>query len=198
LIIFRQQSKQEKSTKPWLMVSTLRKVAQAIHTLNEQVGRAAAWLTTLLMLLVCFDVVVRYLFNETQAWIMELEWHLFGLIFLLGAGYAFRHDRHVRVDLFYAKFSAKDKALVNLIGGLIFLIPWTAILIYVSFEYATIAYKIGEGSPDPGGLPARYIIKYAITAGMVLLFLQGLASIIDNWLIFKGKAPSHSSTSETE
>ena len=129
---------------------------------------------------------------------MELEWHLFGLIFLLVAGYAFRHDRHVRVDLFYAKFSAKDKALVNLIGGLIFLIPWTAILIYVSFEYATIAYKIGEGSPDPGGLPARYIIKFAITAGMVLLFLQGLASIIDNWLIFKGKAPSQSSTSETE
>ncbi len=120
---------------------------------------------------------------------MELEWHLFGLIFLLGAGYAFRHDRHVRVDLFYAKFSAKDKALVNLFGGLILLIPWTAILIYVSFEYATIA--IGEGSPDPGGLPARYIIKFAITAGMVLLFLQGLASI-------KGKAPSQSSTSETE
>ena len=180
------------------MVSTLRKVAQAIHTLNEHVGRAAAWLTTLLMLLVCFDVVVRYLFNETQAWIMELEWHLFGLIFLLGAGYAFRHDRHVRVDLFYAKFSAKDKALVNLIGGLIFLIPWTAILVYVSFEYATIAYKIGEGSPDPGGLPARYIIKYAITAGMALLLLQGVASIIDNWLIFNGKDPSRSSTSETE
>jgi TRAP-type mannitol/chloroaromatic compound transport system permease small subunit len=198
LIIFRQQSKQEKSTKPWLMVSTLRKVAQAIHTLNEHVGRAAAWLTTLLMLLVCFDVVVRYLFNETQAWIMELEWHLFGLIFLLGAGYAFRHDRHVRVDLFYAKFSAKDKALVNLIGGLIFLIPWTAILIYVSFEYATIAYKIGEGSPDPGGLPARYIIKYAITAGMGLLFLQGLASIIDNWLVFKGEKPSSLSITETE
>ena len=176
----------------------LKKIANAIHWLNEYTGRAAAWLTTALMLLVCFDVVVRYLFNETQAWIMELEWHLFGLIFLLGAGYAFRHDRHVRVDLFYAKFSPKDKALVNLIGGILFLIPWTAILIYVSFEYAGIAYKIGEGSPDPGGLPARYIIKYAITLGMVLLFLQGLASIIDNWLIFRGKEPSRLSTAETE
>ena len=180
------------------MVSTLRKVAQAIHALNEHVGRAAAWLTTLLMLLVCFDVVVRYLFNETQAWIMELEWHLFGLIFLLGAGYAFRHDRHVRVDLFYAKFSPKDKALVNLIGGILFLIPWTAVLIYVSFEYATIAYKIGEGSPDPGGLPARYIIKYAITFGMTLLFLQGLASIIDSWLVIKGQAPSTSGNPENQ
>lgn len=180
------------------MLATLRKVAYFIHGLNEHIGRAAAWLTTLLMLLVCFDVVVRYLFNETQAWIMELEWHIFGLIFLLGAGYAFRHDRHVRVDLFYAKFSPKDKALVNLIGGVLFLIPWTAVLIYVSFEYATIAYLIGEGSPDPGGLPARYIIKYAITAGMGLLFLQGLASIIDSLLVLNGEQPAAPATPENE
>ncbi|MBV6653835.1 MAG: TRAP transporter small permease subunit [Mameliella sp.] len=178
------------------MQSTLRKIALVIHRINEQIGRAAAWLTTLLMVLVCFDVVVRYLFNDTQAWIMELEWHMFGLIFLLGAGYAFRHDRHVRVDLFYTKFSAKDKALVNLIGGILFLVPWTAVLVYVSFEYANIAFKIREGSPDPGGLPARYAIKYAITIGMLLLLLQGIASIIDNWLIYRGEQPSTSANSE--
>lgn len=172
------------------MVSTLRKVAKFIHWLNERVGRAASWLTTLLMLLVCFDVVVRYLFSETQAWIMELEWHLFGLIFLLGAGYAFRHDRHVRVDLFYAKFSQRDQAWVNLIGGVLFLLPWTLVLVFVSFEYANISFRIGEGSPDPGGLPARYVIKYAITVGLSLLMLQGLASIIDSWLALKGEPSS--------
>ncbi len=172
------------------MLPTLKKVAQSIHWFNERVGRVASWLTTLLMLLVCFDVVVRYLFSETQAWIMELEWHLFGLIFLLGAGYAFRHDRHVRVDLFYAKFSKRDQALVNLIGGVLFLLPWTLVLIVVSFEYANISFRIGEGSPDPGGLPARYIIKYAITIGLSLLMLQGLASIIDSWLVLKGEEPT--------
>lgn len=168
------------------MLSILQTFSSAIHRLNERVGRAASWLTTALMLLVCVDVVIRYLFSDTQAWIIELEWHLFGLIFLLGAGYAFKHDRHVRVDVFYANFSERDKAWVNLIGGFIFLLPWAAVLAFVSFEYATIAYRIGEGSPDPGGLPARYFIKYAVTAGLGLLLLQGVASIIDSILVLSG------------
>ena len=89
-------------------MSTLRRIAEGIHLLNERVGQAASWLTTALMLLVVVDVIIRYYFNDTQAWIIELEWHLFGLIFLLGAGYAFRHDRHVRVDVFYARFSGRE------------------------------------------------------------------------------------------
>lgn len=172
------------------MARALRTIAAAIHTLNERVGQAASWLTTALMLLVCFDVVVRYMFNQTQAWIMELEWHLFGLIFLFGAGYAFKHDRHVRVDLFYSKFNERDKAWVNLIGGLLFLLPWSAVLVYVTFDYAAVSWRIGEGSPDPGGLPARYLIKYAISAGLLLLLLQGLASVIDSFLVLRGEAPS--------
>ena len=176
------------------MLSTLQSLSTFIHRLNYRVGKAASWLTTALMLLVCVDVVIRYLFNDTQAWIIELEWHLFGLIFLLGAGYAFKHDRHVRVDVFYANFSERDKAWVNLIGGLVFLLPWAAVLTFVSFEYATIAYRIGEGSPDPGGLPARYIIKYAVTAGLGLLLLQGIANIIDSILLLAGHTTEHSSS----
>ncbi len=179
-------------------MSTLRRLADSIHMLNERIGQAASWLSTALMLLVVVDVIVRYYFNDTQAWIIELEWHLFGLIFLLGAGYAFRHDKHVRVDVFYAKFSERDKAWVNLIGGLIFLLPWAILLILVSYDYALIAYRIGEGSPDPGGLPARYLIKFAVTAGMVLLLLQGLASIIDSLLVLKGVPPSKHSKLYTE
>jgi TRAP-type mannitol/chloroaromatic compound transport system permease small subunit len=175
----------------------LRRIAKSIHRLNERAGRAASWLTTALMLLVCADVIVRYLFSDTQAWIIELEWHLFGLIFLLGAGYAFKHDRHVRVDVFYSKFNERDKAWVNLLGGILFLLPWSAVLLLVSFEYATISYRIGEGSPDPGGLPARYLIKYAVAAGIGLLLLQGIASIIDNILVLKGEQPGLSDSSNT-
>jgi TRAP-type mannitol/chloroaromatic compound transport system permease small subunit len=167
----------------------LAKIATGINRLNEWVGRGVAWLTTILVVLVCIDVVARYLFNETQAWVMELEWHLFALIFLLGAGYAFKHDRHVRVDVFYDNFSEREKAWVNLIGTLVFLLPWTAILAYAAFDYAMISYLIGEGSPDPGGLPGRYVIKFAIVAGLIFLLLQGLAKLIESLLILR-KGPS--------
>ena len=116
---------------------------------------------------------------------MELEWHLFALIFLLGAGYAFKHDRHVRVDLFYAKFSEREKAWLNLWGSLLFLLPWSALIVYTAYDYAWISYLIGEGSPDPGGLPARYIIKFMVAIGIFLLFLQGLATCIESYLFLQ-------------
>jgi TRAP-type mannitol/chloroaromatic compound transport system permease small subunit len=162
------------------MLQTITYITKGINQLNEWIGKGASWLTALLVVLVCFDVIIRYLFSDTQAWIMELEWHLFALVFLLGAAYAFKHDRHVRVDLFYANFSEIDKAWVNFTGALLFLLPWTFLVIYFSFEYANISFQIGERSPDPGGLPARYVIKYAVTVGFVLLFLQGLSSLLES------------------
>lgn len=175
------------------MHKVFNQIVSSIQQLNEWAGKGISWLTTLLVLLVCFDVVTRYLFSDTQAWIMELEWHLFALIFIIGAGYAFKHDRHVRVDLFYANFSERDKAWVNLIGAILFLLPWTALMIYASFDYALISYQIGEGSPDPGGLPARYVIKFAVTVGMSLLFLQGLASLIESiQVLVNGKTEKES------
>ena len=169
------------------MVQLLKGLSAGIHRLNEWVGRGVSWLTTVLVILTCFDVITRYLFSDTSAWIMELEWHIFAFIFLLGAGYAFRHDRHVRVDLFYADFSPRDQALVNLFGGILFLLPWSILVIYASDDYALISYKIGETSPDPGGLPARYVIKFGITLGAFLLMLQGIASLIDSALVLSGR-----------
>ena len=89
------------------------KLSKEIDRINEWVGRTSSWISGILVILVCIDVLSRYLFSETAAWVMELEWHLFSLLFLFGAGFALKHDRHVRVDLFYDKFSPKDKALVN-------------------------------------------------------------------------------------
>lgn len=154
------------------------KLAKGIDHLNERIGKTISWLNFLLMLLVCFDVINRYLFNYTASWINELQWHFFALIFLLGAGFAFKNDQHVRVDLFYTSFSAKDKARVNFWGSLIFLLPWSFILCYFAFGFAWESYLDGEISAEPGGLPARFIIKFAIFAGMFLLFLQGVATLI--------------------
>lgn len=154
------------------------KIRAWIDQFNDWVGQISSWLSGMLVLLVLVDVLYRRLLSDTQTWIMELEWHIFALLFLFAAGYAFRHDRHVRVDLFYSKFSARDKALVNLVGGVFFLLPWSAVMIITSFVYGLDALAIGERSPDPGGLPARYLIKFAITGGFVLLFLQGISSVL--------------------
>lgn len=169
----------------------MERLINAIDQLNERIGQGTSWLTLLLVLLVCFDVVTRYVLSDTSAWIMELEWHLFSLVFLLGAAYAFKNDRHVRVDLFYAKFSERDKALVNLIGNALFLIPWCIVIIGYSYQYGMTSYRIGETSPDPGGLPARYIIKFAITFGIILLLLQAIGEALKAFRTWRSPKPSN-------
>ena len=165
----------------------LKRGANLLSTINEVIGKAVAWLTTCLVLFMCFDVVRRYLFNETAVWITEMEWHIFALIFLLSAGYALKHDKHVRVDLFYANFSPKRKAWINLIGTIVLLIPWCWIIIMTSYNYAHNSYMINESSPDPGGLPARYIIKFAITLGFGLLLLQAFALVLESLATILGQ-----------
>lgn len=156
----------------------LERLADVFDNINEWVGKSVSWVNTILVVLVCADVVTRRLLGDTQTWIMELEWHLFALIFLFGAGYAFKQDKHVRVDLFFANFSKKDQAWVNAIGNIVFLIPWCVVLIYFTLQYALKSFEIRETSPDPGGLPAIYIIKFCVTIGLFFLLLQAIASTI--------------------
>lgn len=154
------------------------RLIRLIDQLNEGCGRAVSWCTTALVLVVCIDVFFRYQMGRSSPWGMELEWHLFALIFLLGAGYTLKHDEHVRVDLFYDRFPLRDKAWVNFLGSLLFLLPWTALLLYFSLQFAYSSFLIREGSSNPGGLPMRYLIKAAIPLGFFLLFLQGVAELL--------------------
>lgn len=165
------------------MVAFLKFIIRFAKSINEWVGKTVSWLTMFLVFLVCIDVGRRYVLNSASIWGMELEWHLFAAIFLLGAGYSFKHDRHVRVDLFYIKFSKRDKAWTNLIGGIVFLVPWCILIIIVSYSYALRSFEIMEGSPNPDGLPYLFIIKFTLTAGIGLLLLQGLASIAESALV---------------
>jgi TRAP-type mannitol/chloroaromatic compound transport system permease small subunit len=143
--------------------------------MNEVIGKGVSWLTTALVLVICYDVAARYLFNTSSAGIVELEWYLFSFIFLLGAAYALKYDKHVRVDVFYQNFSPKTQAWVNLIGTILFLIPFCYVTIITSFKFTGNAYAINEVSPDPGGLPARFIVKGAIPIGFLLLMLQAIS-----------------------
>lgn len=138
------------------------------------VGKKSSLLNFLLIILIFADVIQRYLFNQTFNWILELEWHFFGLIFLLGSAWTFQEDKHVRVDVFYTNYKQKLKERLNLAGTVFLLIPWCVVGIITCYKYAVNSFYIREGSPSPGGLPAWYVIKFAIVAGFGLLMLQGI------------------------
>jgi len=146
----------------------------------RSVGKASSWLTLILVILICIDVFMRYVFSNSQEWMLELEWHLFALVFLLGGAYALQADEHVRVDVWYTHRSERTKAWINLLGTVFFLLPWCLVVIYTSYAYAENSFLINERSADPGGLPARYLIKFSITIGFVLLLIQAVMVIIKN------------------
>ena len=171
-----------------MYLPSVKKIIRIIDQINEMVGKTVSWLTLLLVLVVCLEVIRRTFFNTTSIWSMELQWHIFSLIFLLGAGYALKHDRHVRVDLFYTNFSKRDQAWVNLFGSILLLTPWLLVTIYFSFYYALDSWQLGEGSPDPGGLPARYLIKFAVPIGLSFLLLQAISIILSSLLILRETA----------
>jgi TRAP-type mannitol/chloroaromatic compound transport system permease small subunit len=171
------------------MWPVLNKLAKGIGWVNERVGEYIAWLNLVLVVLICVDVFNRYVLNISAAWMTELEWHFFALIFILASGYSWKHDRHVRVDLFYVNFSKKDKATVDALGAIFFLVPWSAALLYVCWGYALQSFEIREASPDPGGLPAFYPIKFAVCVGLFLLFLQAISKLIEDLQTWLGNHP---------
>ena len=144
------------------------------------IGRFCSRLSLLLVILVSTDVFLRYIFNISTASLYELEWHVFAVIFLLGSVYTLHIGEHVRVDVFYNKFSERNKKLVNLLGNLIFLIPFGIVISYTSIPFVKDSYNILESSPDPGGLPFRFLIKSVITVSFFLLSFVGIIKIINS------------------
>ncbi len=153
-------------------------ISPFIDRINHFIGKTVSWLSLLLVVIIILDVCLRYLFSITSSASFELEWHLFAALFLLSAGWALGQDRHVRVDVFYQNFSEAQKAMINLMGTIFLLLPLCFVGILEGFQFAYNSWAISEISPDPGGLPARFIIKSTIPAGFFLLGLQGISEII--------------------
>lgn len=165
----------------------MKRLINFLEAINEFAGRLFSWATVIMVILICIEVVLRYLFNRSLIWMVELEIYLFAFSFLLAAGYAFKHDKHVRVDLFYTNFSPRKKAWINFLGGIFFLVPWCVISIIGCLKYANISWRIGEVSQQPGGLPAVYLLKYCIVLGFILLLIQAIASILNSFLTITSK-----------
>ena len=170
----------------------IRNIINSIDILNETIGRAASWLVLAMVLLICYDVTMRYSFHQGSVALQELEWHLFALIFLLGSAYTLKHNNHVRVDILYQSqyLSNKHRAMINILGIILFLIPFCVLILITTWPFVENAYYYLEGSPDPGGLPYRYLLKGSILVAFTLLILQGLAELLRNYLILTKQDPS--------
>ncbi|MBL4638359.1 MAG: C4-dicarboxylate ABC transporter permease [Gammaproteobacteria bacterium] len=166
------------------MNNVISKTITAIDTFTEWSGRSVAWLVLAMVLLICYDVAMRYLFQQGSVALQELEWHLFALIFLLGSAYTLKHDEHVRVDIIYQsqRISDKQRAIINIAGIVLFLFPFCILILVSAWPFVENAYFYHEGSPDPGGLPYRYLLKASILLGFFMLIVQGLAELLRNIL----------------
>ena len=150
---------------------------QGIERAVDLVGRAASWLALVIVVLMSVNVVLRYLFSIGSVWAQELEWHLLAPLILFGIPYALLKGEHVRVDVLYAKFSARNQLRVEAVSQLLGILI-AAAFVWLSLGYVQQAWVIGEQSPDPGGLPYRWALKALIPAGFTLLLLQSLATLL--------------------
>ena len=162
--------------------------SRMVDYLNERVGRAVAWLVLVAVLVSAGNAVVRYALNRSSnAW-LELQWYLFAAVFLLAAGYTLLHQAHVRIDVFYGRYSPRTRAWVDIFGTVFFLLPTTLVILYLSWPVFMQSYVGHEMSSDAGGL-VRWPAKLLIPAGFALLALQGLSQIVKRVAFLKGLAP---------
>jgi len=176
------------------MHQQLERIAGLIDTLNEWTGRAVAWLTLAMVLVTCVVVALRYAFNTGSIALQESITYLHAVVFMLGAAYTLRHDGHVRVDIFYRKFSARGRAWVDLLGSLLLLLPVCSFILWVSWDYVAASWALLEGSQEVGGLPLVYLLKSVIPAMAILMILQGFAQALRSVLVLLGHpedAPRH-------
>ncbi|MEI4262858.1 TRAP transporter small permease subunit [Roseovarius sp. D0-M9] len=162
-------------------------IATLICWINWIVGQVFSWLA-LGVVLVCFTVVVqRYVFAISYVWMQDLYIWLGGAMFTAVAGFALLRDDHVRVDIFYRPASVRKRATVDLIGALIFLLPFTSVVYVYSMPFVLRAWSYSEASANVGGMPGLFILKSFIIAFVVLLALQGIAMICRSILVLRGR-----------
>ncbi len=162
------------------VVTPAQRFATLIDGVNHRIGRGAAWLTLAMVLVQFLVVVMRYVFGIGSIMMQEAIVYMHGVLFMVAAADTLLHDGHVRVDIFYATASAKRRALVNLLGCTLFILPFCILLLYVSYDYIAIAWSVREGSRETSGIPAVYLLKTVIMVFAIQLALQAVSQIIKN------------------
>ena len=151
----------------------------------KYIGVIISFLLILMMINVAFDALNRYIMNSNSVALQEMEWHLFSVIILLGLSYSLSEEGHVRVDILYTGFSEKKKAVVNMIGVILFILPLSLLIAYGSINFVEKSFLFMEQSGDPGGLPFRFIIKGLIPTSFVILIVMSIGYFARNYNLLK-------------
>lgn len=157
-----------------------------MESLIRWIGYIAAAALAALVALVVYDALMRYLFQSGSIALQELEWHLFDVVIMLGIAYTLQRASHVRVDIFYDRFSDRMRHVVNIIGALFFILPFSLLIVYVGFDFVLISFEQMEASSDPGGLPYRFIVKSLMPLAFVLLIVQTLSELYKEIVLLRG------------
>jgi TRAP-type mannitol/chloroaromatic compound transport system permease small subunit len=169
-------------------VNALLKLSRRIDALTEHIGKAACWLVLIVVLISAGNAVMRYTINFSSNSLLEIQWYLFGLIFLSCSGYTLLRNEHVRIDLISGRFSKRGQAWIDIFGILFFLMPMAIAIMVLSWPVFIYAFQTGEMSNSAGGLivwPARLLIP----AGFLLLILQAISELIKRIGFLKGLCP---------
>ncbi len=161
-------------------------IEKKLDKLIDWMGNILVIILLLMILNVFYDVIMRYIFHNSSIAMQEMEWHLFSIVILFGVSYSLKEDAHVRVDFVYDRLSVKTRAMINIIGTLIFLIPFAILIIYGSYPFVMDSYTTNETSSDPGGLKHLWMIKAAIPVAMIVLLIEAIHYIIKNINIYRG------------
>jgi TRAP-type mannitol/chloroaromatic compound transport system permease small subunit len=159
------------------------RLARGLDTFIDVVGQITGWLSLALVLVMASNVLLRYGFRTGSVAMQELEWHLMAPLCLLGVSYALRHDGHVKVDVLYGQFPVRVQRFVDLVS-MVLVTMIAALLAWLAIPYVEQSWRMGEGSPDPGGLSHRWILKAVIPVGFGLLFIQSVAAVFHSWIAF--------------
>lgn len=170
----------------------LLQLAHWIDRLNQAIGRGAAWLILVMVLISAGNAIVRKAFNMSSNSLLEIQWSLFAAVFLLGAAYTLLKNEHVRIDLLSNRGGPRVKAWIDILGALFFLLPLCALMLYYAWPFFLESYHSQEWSSSPGGL-ILWPAKFLIPASFALLALQGVSEIIKRigFLLGLGDTPGH-------
>lgn len=163
----------------------LEKIELFYDKLTKYLGNLLFVIMILMTFNVFYDVVMRYVFNQGSIAMQELEWHLFSILILLGVSYSLMEDAHVRVDILYDSWSVKKKALINMMGCVIFILPIALLIAMNSVNFFMEAYISNEISGDPGGLPMRWLVKALIPFSFWVLIFFTVGNFIKNLNIYR-------------
>lgn len=161
-------------------------LSRAIDTLNRRIGRSVAWLILVAVVVSAVNAIIRKVFNiSSNAW-LELQWVLFGAVFLLCASWTLQVKEHIRIDIVNNLLPKRVQQWIDLIGHLLFLLPFCALMVYHSVPFFIRSYEVNEQSLSAGGL-AQWPAKGLVVIGFVLLLLQGISEVIKQIAIMRGK-----------